>query len=116
MHKYLYEFSPLILSMAGRPSSDDIVILRGSNRFSPELALTSSLFLRCDRTPVGQWLRNGTVIAGGSPNLTGVISDGIHQCIGSIPGRPETNFTGESGSNVYLIAPGTYIYIYIIHA
>ena len=55
--------------------------------------------------PVGQWIRNGSVIAGGNPNLMSLSGDGIYQCVGSVPDQPETDFTGESGSNFYLLTP-----------
>lgn len=83
----------------------DITIFRGASdsTFSPELVLNSSVFIRCNRMPVGQWLRNGIVTADGSPNLTSVSGSGIYQCVGSVPGQPETDITGQLGSTFYLL-------------
>lgn len=61
--------------------------------------------------PVGQWLRNGVVIVAANPNLRSQvisIDDGIYQCMGLVENQPETDFTGESGSNLYLLTPGMY--------
>ena len=56
--------------------------------------------------PVGQWLRNGVSEVPG-PNLQLLPNlEGINQCVGVVLGQPETDFTGESASDFYLLVQG----------
>ena len=83
--------------------------------FSSEIVLIPSpalmLRLQCPRTlsgvnSSGVWLRNG-VMEPNPVDLT-VSSGGIYQCVGEIPDQDETDFTGEPGSNVYILTQSTY--------
>ena len=90
---------------------ENITVLPGSGPpFSSEIVFVPSsapiLRLQCPRTLSGVWLRNG-VMESSPVNLT-VSSEGIYQCVGEISGQDETDFTGEPGSNVYILTQGTW--------
>jgi hypothetical protein len=75
--------------------------------FSPEIILEPGDMLRlfCPRTPSRAWLGNGEVIRAVSLSIS---SEGIYQCVGEqLTGPDETDFTGEPGSNVYILTRGT---------
>ena len=86
------------------PSIEDIRLLGGI--YSPEIVVGVFPSLQCFRTPTRQWLRNG-ILTVNRPNPSLNPSDeGIYQCVGEVPGQPETDFTGESASDLYLLVQG----------
>lgn len=103
--------------ISGRPSTENITILRGapSPTYTPELIPNiNNLFLICVRNLSQQWLQNGDPVApNGSPNLRLDLSSTdtkrIYQCVGVVAGQPETDYTGEVGSDIYVLVPGMQI-------
>jgi hypothetical protein len=94
---------------------DNITVLVGPP-ISPEIVIEPRQMLRllCPRGQVSSWLRNGEVAS--SSGILTTSSEGIYQCVGelSFVGQDETLFTGEPGSNVYILTQGTYMQMIII--
>ena len=97
-----------IFHIAGRPSTEAVIIIIGAptQTYTPELIPNDNPFLRCLRTPARQWLNNGVVLPDSFNLRLGVVDRGVYQCVGVETGQPETDFTGERGSDVYLLTPG----------
>ena len=99
--------------ISDRPTTADLRISSGAptQAYTPELIpILGSLSLRfvCLRSPSRQWLQNGNVVVDGIPSymLSPAGAGGIYQCVGVVPGQPETDYTGEVGSDFYLLVPG----------
>ena len=89
------------------------ITVRIGPQFSTEIVLPGStaLILLCNRRPFVSWLRNGSIEARSSPILN-IRSEGIYQCLSELSLIPQdgtdgTDFTGEPGSNVYILTQGT---------
>ena len=113
VHMYMYMCIIIIhsytldLTHAVRPSTDPVVVRSGAAPYAQEIIPTStSTFFRCDRVPPGQWLRDGGLITDSTPNLRNAAIPGVYQCVGVTTGQPETDYTGEFGSDFYLLVPG----------
>ena len=86
-----------ITIISGPPYSSEIVLISGT-----------SITLRCPRTPRSALLRNGEVVESGISSTLTITSEGVYQCLGAQLAQAETDFTGELGSNVYILTQGTY--------
>ena len=91
---------------------NNITVFSGTRLLSETISTSgSSLTLRCTSNSVETgvlWLGD-TAPANlpGSPILRLVpVSEGLYQCLGHIntSDLPETNLTGESGNNIYVLA------------
>ena len=86
------------------------MILRGTPTptYAPEfIPNAENPLLQCLGLPGFQWLNNGD--ASNRALIFLSLSDrGFYQCVGLVSGQPETDLTGEFGSDTYLLVPGTY--------
>ena len=93
---------------------EDIRVVRGPP-YSPEIVIsavsTEFPVLDCRRLPARQWLRNVAMRTVSFRLHLRPIVEGIYQCMGVIQGQPETDFIGESASDLYLLVQGIYMYI-----
>ena len=96
---------------------ENITVINGP-RFSTEIVFipgSTALILLCNRTSFISWLRNRS-IAARSPRLN-VMSGGIYQCLSELSRvlqdvTDATDFTGEPGSNVYILTQGMYVHVH----
>ena len=86
--------------------------------YTPELILNPDNplpihVLICQRSPLRQWLQDGAVVGrSGNPSLPLSPADtgGIYQCVGMGIEQQETDYTGEVGSDIYLLVPGMLVH------
>lgn len=95
------------LFYAERPSMENITVFPGLPLSSEAVFLPNETRVRCSRTPFRALLRNGELVTRSVMII--ISSEGIYQCVGeqSLTGQDETDFTGEPGSNVYILTQGT---------